>query len=108
MVLINFHYICSKSEKRENKPVNLRYFPPSIEIVCPLIQLACSDAKNKTPLAMSCAVPGRFRAMLFKSDCCPAAPMAAHWRSVLSLDRMKPGAMQLTVMPKGGGKTSSK
>ena len=28
---------------------NRAYFPPSIEIVCPLIQPARSEAKNNTP-----------------------------------------------------------
>jgi hypothetical protein len=72
------------------------YFPPSIEIVCPLIQPACSEAKNKTPLAMSCGVPKRLRAMFFSKAACPASPMASHCLSVFGLERTNPGAMQLT------------
>src|SRR4029079_14127954 len=83
------------------------HLPPSIDTVCPLIQPAYSDAKKRTPYAMSCGVPRRLSAIRSISARCPSGPYDSHWRSVVGLDRTNPGAMLLTVIPHGPSSCAS-
>src|SRR6185437_6910674 len=87
-------------EPREHV-VDRHHLPPSIERTCPVIQLASSDAKKRTPCVMSSVVPSRLTAMRSTSSRWPASPYASHCRSVAGLERTKPGAMLLTVIPHG-------
>src|SRR5262249_2925870 len=81
--------------------VRRHHFPPSMERTWPVIQPALSDAKNNTPLAMSSGEPRRFSAIRSIRSFCPSSPYDCHWRSVVGLERTKPGAMLFTVMPHG-------
>ena len=47
---------------------------------------------------MSSGEPSRFSAMFWMSRCWPSSPIASHCRSVVGLERTKPGATLLTVM----------
>ena len=92
--------ISIRFEMREH-PSRRHHLPPSIDSTWPVIQPAYSDAKNSTPCAMSSA-----RAQPLQRDAVderrwPSSPYDSHWRSVVGLERTKPGAMLFTVMPQG-------
>jgi selenocysteine lyase/cysteine desulfurase len=81
--------------------LDLAHLPPSTLKIWPEIHPACSEAKNITALAISSGDPRRLSAILLSSRCCPSSPMASHCRSVVGLERTKPGATLLTVIPHG-------
>jgi len=60
---------------------------------------ACGEARNSTAAAMSQGSPSRRIAMRSTSARWPASPLRSHCRSVSGLQRTKPGATALTVMP---------
>ena len=81
--------------------------PPSTDRHAPETQLAISDAKNSAALAMSSGCPGRWMKLPSIRLACFSGLIACHCFSLAGLERMKPGAIQLTLIPAGPSSSAS-